>query len=128
MISDKTLLRVAVIVFTIGLFSLFILSQQMPEKVLAVSDIKEDMIGEKISVRGVVENPQVRSSLTMRFIDENNTNIKLWVVMFDPSQEIVNSFKSGDVVVVYGEVNIYRGELEITANKITKISKDIVPI
>ena len=121
MISDKTLLRVAVIVFTIGLFSLFILSQQIPEKMLSVSDIKEDMIGEKVVVRGIAESLQVKSSLTMMLVDENNIDEKIRVVMFEPSQDTLNSFRAGDVVVVYGQINLYKGALEITANKISKI-------
>ena len=120
MISDKTLPKIAVVVFGVGFFALFLLSQMQPEKMLSVSDIKETMIGEKVSVHGIAERPLVRDSLTMQLTDENNTNIKIHVVMFNPTEETLNSFRAGDAVIVSGEISIYKGELEIIANKISK--------
>ncbi len=120
MISDRTLLKTSVAVFIIGFFALFLLSQVQPERMLSVSEIKESMIGEKVSVHGIAERPLVRDSLTMRLVDENNTNIKINVVMFNPTPKVLNSFRAGDAVIVSGEISIYKGELEIIANKISK--------
>jgi DNA/RNA endonuclease YhcR with UshA esterase domain len=121
MISDKTLLKISIVVFAAGFTMLFLLAQQVPEKILSVGEITEGMIGEKVSVRGIAERPQVRTSLTMLLSDENSTSTKIMVVMFNPTQEMLNGFRAGDIVAVSGEINIYRGELEIVANKISKI-------
>jgi DNA/RNA endonuclease YhcR with UshA esterase domain len=119
MISDKTVLKIAVVVFAVGFFALFLISQQEP-KLFSVSEITENMIGEKASVRGIAERPRVRDSLTMQLADENST-AKINVVMFNPTEVMLNSFKAGDAVIVNGEISIYKGELEIIANKISKI-------
>ncbi len=120
MISDRNLLKIAAVVFGVGFFALFVLSQQQPAKLLSVSEITEDMIGEKVSVHGIVERPLVRDALNMYLIDENSTS-KIRVTMFDPPQEVLASFKAGDTVAVNGEINIYRGELGIIVNKISVI-------
>ena len=115
MISDEKLLKIAVVVFLVGFSALFFLSQPESGTVLSVSQISENMIGEKVSVYGVAENLQLRNNLMMDLIG-NGTKIK--VVMFD--MQTIN-FKHGDTVVVRGEVSIYKGELEIIATKISRI-------
>ena len=119
MISDKDLLKISIIAFVIGLALLFVIGQQSLTKRLSVSEIKENMIGEKVSVRGFVESPQIKESLFMSIIDENNSNTKINVVMFNPPKDL--TLKAKDLVLVNGEINIYRGELEITATKISKV-------
>ncbi len=118
MISDRTLLRVSAAVFITGLLALFILSQE-PKRIVFIKEINEKMIGEKVSVTGIIENLLVENSLMMQLADEN-TNEKIKIVMFDPQQGVLDGFHDGDKVAVSGEISIYKGELEIIANKISK--------
>lgn len=116
MIPDRDLLKISAVVFVVGLASLFVISQTITGNVVAVGEIIENMIGEKVSVSGAVSSLQSGATLTMYLADKTG---KIKVVMFSPPPE-TKELKNGDNVVVAGQINIYRGELEITANSIFK--------
>ena len=113
MISDKTLLRIAVVVFAVGFAALFVLTQ-FAFTTISVRDINENMIGEKVSVTGIVKDLQIGNILSMQLRDSGS---QIRVVMFNPEA----SFESDDLVAVNGEVALYKGDLEIIANRISKI-------
>lgn len=117
MISDRTMLRVASAVFIVGFVALFFISQQNVGKTVQIAEISETMLGERVSVQGVITNIRQGNNLIMILVDENDNSKMIKVVLFDNNVELEN----GDFVVVRGEISIFRGDLEITATKISKI-------
>ena len=114
MISDRSLLKICAIVFVVGMLLLIYASQQQTA-VLKVSDIRASMLGNRISVRGIAKDVTSSSSLRMTLIDEADSSAALNVIMFKPMENI----SEGERLIIYGEIDVYRGELEIVASKIT---------
>jgi len=108
MISDRTLLRICIIISIIGIISLFFLSE--PKSVYLI-EVDDSMIGQVIDVSGSASSVSITENATFFILSDSSSSIN--VVSFSPLS--INEF---DNVSVTGKVDIYRGKIEIIANNV----------
>ena len=121
MISDKSLFRLSLCAAAAGLFALVAVAILIEPKHVAIAEITESDAGGLVVVRGEI------SSYSSK--DENvfitlNDSAAIRIVLFSREagkQPWVYDLKKRDAISVQGRVQVYRGELEIVAEKITKI-------
>ena len=111
--KEKTLLRISIIGTLIGIFLLYIISENIKIDETSISKIKEEQIGNDVKVEGRVKdvfNGEKISIITITKPEEMKV-----VVMKNIS------VKEGDYIEVIGEVEEYNGELEVMGNRVRVI-------
>jgi DNA/RNA endonuclease YhcR with UshA esterase domain len=103
--NEKQLLKICIAVAVIGIGGLLILSKTAAET--NIQDITEEDIDKKLVISGVVDNLQVRETMTL-FTIEN-----MPVVFFE-----ARDVQEGDSVKITGTVKEYKGKLEIVGERI----------
>ena len=112
--KEKTLLKVAIICALIGVFILYIVSENITIDETSISNIEKEQIGNDVKVKGVVKdafNGEKVSIITITQPDD------MKVVVYGN----VN-LKEGDYIEVIGEIDEYNGELEVIGNRVRVIS------
>jgi DNA/RNA endonuclease YhcR with UshA esterase domain len=103
--NEKQLLKICIAVAVIGIGGLFILSKTAAET--NIQDITEEDIDKKLVISGVVDNLQVRETMTL-------FTIKNMPVVFFEALDI----QEGNTVKITGTVKEYKGKLEIVGEKV----------
>ncbi len=105
--NEKQLLKICMSVAIIGIIGLFILSKTAAET--NFQDITEKDIDKKLLVSGVVENLDIRESMTLFTIQG------MPIVFFEQA-----NVQEGSNVTITGTVKKYKGKLEILGERIEK--------
>lgn len=109
---EKLLFRTALFVSIAGLLLLFIFSRISEIKEIGIDKISRENLDEKIKTKGIVTDFTQKKNVN--FIEMNSSEIQ--IVFFDEIE-----LKKGDLIEVTGEVKLYKGKLEVVANKIKKV-------
>lgn len=117
------MLKLCLICSVIGLVVLFFGVQLKEAKVIEISKINKENLGEEIVVEGRVTNKYYNGEHL--FFDLEGDKEKINIVVFKNSLEGSNidpkKIKQSDKVRVTGKVEIYNGELEIIGKNLSFI-------
>lgn len=122
MISDTKLKKISLAVAIIGVGMIYAVTLLIGHQEMQIRAITEDDVGRRVAVNGTVET--YRSSEGNVFIKLNDGTGNITVVMFERTarnQQDIYNLKKGDKITVEGQVNVYKNELEIISNSITKV-------
>lgn len=111
-LKDKTILRIAIIVSTIGLLSLFILMFFKTEKLIQIDEISK-YNDQKIVIVGIAKNISHRNNNT-RFLVYQECSVE--VMLFSKT---LNNTMEGKEVYIEGKPQEYNSKISIIADKIT---------
>jgi len=112
--KEKTLLKISIICALIGVFVLFLISENIKIDETSIGKIENGQIGNDVKIKGVVNdvfNGEKASIITITQPEE----IKIMIMEN-------TSLKKGDYVEVIGEVDEYNGELEVIGNRVRVMS------
>ncbi|HZX44932.1 MAG TPA: hypothetical protein VFF28_04585 [Candidatus Nanoarchaeia archaeon] len=112
-LKDKTLLKIAITGSLVGIALLILLSQFYQVGETSIIDIKDGLIGSDVKVEGTV-NSIFRTNSTSIFTLSSPSELKIMA-----STNL--SISEGDYVEVIGQIDEYKGEKEIIADRIRKI-------
>lgn len=115
MISDRSLIKISLVVSAIGFIVLYIFTA-VETPIMPIGGLKS---GDYASVGGIVSSYK-ESKGNIFFTLENSSTIN--VAMFSTDAEsnpMVYKIKDGDTVTVTGKVQYYRNELEMIAKNIS---------
>jgi len=121
MISDSQLFKLSLSLSIIGIILLFFVVEYIifPSNV-KISEIDQSYLGKDVIVTGKVVS--YTSKNKNYFITlEDDKEIKLVMFERDAKNTIINEIKENEKVMVKGEVNDYRGELEIIIKDIERV-------
>ncbi len=119
MISDKKLMRLSLLIALVGILMIF-LAGQLAVQSIPISRIKAGDTGKQVLLSGTVS--EYRNSNGNIFFELSDGTGSITVVMFErTARNKVLEFQDGQNVTVQGQVNLYKNELEIIANSITKV-------
>ena len=115
---EKTLMQICVIVILIGFVTMIYFTKSSMTYTTKIVDITEDMNYVRIS--GIITRKYVSRSGTvfLKITDETST---IDVVVFPGSVKNINSLEVNQKVEVLGNVQKYKGKVEIIARKITPL-------
>ncbi|MBU0627940.1 MAG: hypothetical protein KKC75_02030 [Nanoarchaeota archaeon] len=108
--KEKTLLKTAIICAILGVFIIYLISENVVLDESSIGKIKEEQIGKDVKLKGVVNSVFNSEKATIITITQPE-EIK---VMLQGNI----SLSEGDYVEVIGEVDEYNGELEIIGNRV----------
>ena len=110
--KEKNLLKIAVICALIGIFTLFIFSEQIEIKEKTIEKITSENVDETIKVKGIVT--RVTNMEKVAFLEVSQPQ-EITIVLFKDSNI---TLEQGSYVEIEGSVEEYEGKLEVIGNKI----------
>lgn len=117
MISDQKLGKMSLLIAVVGIIMIYASTILIGSAEMKIGNITGQDVGKNILVNGTVVSYNVNNGNIFIKLSDNTGNIT--VVMFERTarnQELNN----GDIILVEGQVNVYKSELEIIANSISK--------
>lgn len=112
--KEKKLLKIALISSLIGLFILFIFSDNISVSEKAISKIEDEDIGSSVKIIGTVS--RVSNSDKVAFLELSQERIDTITVVLFKDQNI--SLVPGMRVEIVGSIEDYNGEKEIIGNRV----------
>lgn len=110
--QEKTLVKLSLIVTLLGLSFLFVYAQNLDLE--PVSDLENSMSPEKVAMKGTVKNLKVMDKAVF-FELEGEKIVSTDVILFPDSSIYL---REGDHIELTGQVEEYKGEKEVIAEKI----------
>jgi DNA/RNA endonuclease YhcR with UshA esterase domain len=117
MLSEKKIIKYSLIASVIGLAGIYLLTQVLQAPNFSISDLNDSMTGKVIQTQGTIKSIQISNTSTA-FIALREGESEIEVVLFNAKQ---SELKEGEQVSITGEVNLYKGKLEIMAKEVRKI-------
>lgn len=114
--EEKTLLKLCFLFSIVGIISLFFLNRFAQPEQVKISQLKEGM--NSVRVLGEIKSKYISKTGTT-FLQLNDKSGAIKAVAFKGVS--ADSIQRGDFVEVIGEVQEYRGELEVIVKKIRKL-------
>ena len=119
MINDRRLQKISLVISIIGIAAIFITSALSGPQEFEIKDITEDMAGRNVVVNGTIISYNINNGNI--FIELSDKTGNITAIMFERTARGHSyNLKRGDNVTIGGQVNIYKNELEIIANSISK--------
>ena len=112
--KEKALLRIAIISSLVGVFLLYIISENISLDESAISKIENEDIGDDVKVKGVIKDVFNGEKVSIITITQPS---EMKIILYDNV-----SVNSGDYIEVVGEIDEYNGNKEIIGNKVRVIS------
>jgi DNA/RNA endonuclease YhcR with UshA esterase domain len=112
--KEKTLLKIALISSILGIVVLFFVSENISLQNMDISKINEGESGETVKIIGRIE--KLSDTGKVLYIDIGQQKIEKVSVMLFKSSDI--ALKEGDYVEIIGDINDYKGERTVIANKV----------
>lgn len=111
MISDSSLKKLSLVISLIGIVALFLFTQFVEPKRVSISEITDEMIGQRMLVNGTVKSLSEKGSNTFFTIDDG---AQIKAVIFNKKFELS---ENQDILAI-GRIELYRNELEIIIEEI----------
>jgi len=111
--KERTLLKIAIVSSLVGVFLLYIISDNITLDESSIGRIEEEEIGNDVKVKGVVKdvfNGEKISIITITQPEE------MKIILYDNV-----SVYEGDYIEVIGEIDEYNGEREVIGNRVRRI-------
>jgi len=112
--KDSQLIKICLSISIIGLILLSIYAEKTKPPEINLNEI-EEYLGKTVITRGVVDKISVTPDVS--FITLRDGDFRTTVVTFDP---ITADIRKSNHISVGGQVKIYKGELEIIADRLEK--------
>jgi aspartyl/asparaginyl-tRNA synthetase len=112
--KEKTLLKIAFVCGIIGLFFLFIISDNIEINEKTIDKINKDNVGEDVKLVGTVS--RLTNLEDVAFIELEQPS-KITIVLFKDKKKNISLYQ-GDTVEIIGEIDEYDGKLEVIAQRI----------
>ncbi|KZX14745.1 RNA-binding protein [Methanobrevibacter filiformis] len=118
-LTDGKIFKIALFTGLFGIIGMLVFAGGLEAKEVQIGKIDKGMVGEQISIVGVVESIEQSSSGTSYFLSVNDGDSKINVIIFqstvadfEESGVDLNSYK-GKKAKIYGAVTEYKSTMEL---------------
>ena len=118
MVSDSQLIKLSLFITIIGILTIFILTLFIKPLEISISEISTSHFGREIITNGTIISYSSNGNIFMT-ISDGKSEIK--AVIFENNAANAYNLNNGDRILILGEVNNYKGELEIIVTEVEKL-------
>ncbi len=116
--NDHDLTKISLAVTFLGIIALFLVAGNLKPIEASATLINESYVGKNVAVNSTIISVSIKDGNIFITLEEG-----FKVVLFrDKAEEENYELKRNDKISVIGKVQVYRSELEILAEQVTKIS------
>ncbi|MBS3051003.1 MAG: exodeoxyribonuclease VII large subunit [Candidatus Aenigmarchaeota archaeon] len=122
MISDEKLVKISLLIAILGVAMIYLSIALIGPQSIVIGDISKNDTGKQVTLSGTVNSYSIVNGNI--FITLGDVTGNITVVMFERTargQKEVYELKENELITVDGQINVYKNELEIIANKITLV-------
>lgn len=122
MIPDEKLVKISFLIAILGIAMIYLSIALIGPQNIEIREISKSDAGKQVTLNGVINSYSVVNGNIFIRLGDGTGNIT--VVMFERAarnQKDAYELKEGDIIAADGQVNVYKNELEIIANKIAKV-------
>ena len=117
MLREELVARLALSLAVLGIIVLFIVSYSYEARDVKISEISEEIKGERVIVCGRIDSSYIAKNVLIFTI---NDGAKIKGVVFNPGREEYSLIRKNSFVEIEGRIEIYENELEIIAERVGK--------
>ena len=110
--EEKKLLRISLIISLIGIFFLLFLAKNLEPKQISIKDINNNLLNQKIKIHGTIL--EITDKETFKILSVADATGKIDILCECKN----NQFHVNNTILVSGTVQDYKGNLQISADKI----------
>ncbi len=121
--NEQTLSKISLVFAIAGIGLIYIANKSFESEVIAINDVSETM--NYMTIRGKINEKFTSKSETV-FLKVSDDSGTIDVVIFKNSLTDIGDLKVGMNIEVSGKPDIYRGKIEIIANRIQVLNSDLV--
>jgi DNA/RNA endonuclease YhcR with UshA esterase domain len=116
--NENTLSKISVVGVCISIIALYIITNQIFSSHVYIGDIDKSFIGKTVNITGEIVDVSETSGNYFIRLKDNTGEIKiiLWsdtIELLKTNNFNINELKGGNKINVIGEIQIYKGELEV---------------
>lgn len=115
MISDRTLMRISLIMAITGIIALFFITQSLETLEIRINDINDKIAGRNVIVHGTITDFVEKDGNTFLTLENDS---RIGAVVFEKDARNVKNLSVGMNVTVIGKVTIYKGNVELSVKTI----------
>ncbi len=115
MISDRTLMKISLIMAITGIIALFFITQSLETLEPRITDINDKITGRNVIVHGIIMDFAEKDGNIFLTL-ENDSRID--AVVFEKDARNVKNLSVGMNVTIAGKVTIYKGNIELSVKTI----------
>lgn len=122
MISDEKLVKISLLIAILGVAMIYLSIALIGPQSIVIGDISKNDTGKQVTLSGTINSYGAANGNI--FITLGDVTGNITVVMFERTargQKEVYELKENELITVDGQINVYKNELEIIANKITLV-------
>ncbi|MFA4819491.1 MAG: OB-fold nucleic acid binding domain-containing protein [Candidatus Aenigmatarchaeota archaeon] len=118
MISDQKLGKLSLLITIIGIIMIYTSAVLIGSAEMKIGNITDHDVGKNVLVNGTIVSYNVNNGNIFIRLSDSTGNIT--VVMFERVARAQAELNNGDTILVEGQINVYKNELEIIAKSISK--------
>jgi DNA/RNA endonuclease YhcR with UshA esterase domain len=116
--NEKKLTKISAVGVCISIIALYIVTNQIFSVNVNIGEIDKSFIGKSVNITGTVVG--ITKNKGNFFVDLEDDTGKIKLILWEDTAELlqsngieINELNKGNIINVVGEVQVYRGELEI---------------
>jgi len=117
--KETLLLKIALASALIGLFALYIISDNIAIKEITLDEIDKERIGNTVKISGRVNKVTELDKVT--FLDITQPVTTKIVVFREKEKDEALELEQDDYIEIIGKIEDYEGEMEIIAERIRRV-------
>lgn len=121
MITDQSLMKIALIMVIVGIILLFLITIFIGTKEMTIGNVDERAIGQIIEIKGTVNSYFTKDGHVFMNINDGD---EIQVVIFEKDAKVIPiayEIKNGDNLSLEGKVQLYKDELELVVSSLKRI-------
>ena len=118
MISDQKLGKLSLSIAIAGVILIYASAALIGSVEMKIGNITDKDVGKNVVINGTITSYSVNGGNVFIKLSDNTGNMT--VVMFERTAQGQAKLNNGDGVLVEGQVNVYKSELEVIAKSISK--------
>lgn len=116
--NEKKLTKISAVGVCISIIALYIVTNQIFSVNVNIGEIDKSFIGKSVNITGTVVD--ITKNKGNFFVDLEDDTGKIKLILWEDTAELlqsngieINEMDKGNIINVVGEVQVYKGELEI---------------
>jgi len=116
--NEKKLTKISAVGVCISIIALYVVTNQIFSVNVNIGEIDKSFIGKSVNITGTVVD--ITKNKGNFFVDLEDDTGKIKLILWEDTAELlqsngieINEMDKGNIINVVGEVQVYKGELEI---------------
>ena len=119
MIPDSQIAKISLMITIIGIIAIFVLTLFIQPLKISISEVSSSHVGREVITNATISSYSVNNGHVFMTLTDGESEIK--AVVFEKDAGNAYDLTDGDRILIKGEINNYKGGLEIIITGVEKL-------